>query len=367
MARIFGSEGKWVTRKAMRRILILTIFWLCIFQLSAQDSTGFSKVSWLPVPAFGYSPETETYVGAVLLTTLKRKDTLTRTSNLKVELNYTWRRQFITEFQWTHFTFREKWLTEGIFHFSRYPDKYFGKGASTPDSFEVNYQSDRYRLEGILLKNLGDQLFVGGGIRYVNYTRFRNNSDTLDRFSELSALNTIGVQLIGSLDRRDQVLAPSKGYLLKFMNDHMFSRSYYSKVSFDARKYFSWGKNVKQILSLRFYTQHVMGEAPFFDQSLLGGDKLIRGYFYGRFRDDHLSLIQAEYRSHLFWRIGASVFGGVGAVYNSFDWNNDQLKPNGGIGLRFLVDKAEGTNLRFDYAIGRNGQSGFYVSFGESF
>jgi hypothetical protein len=35
--------------------------------------------------------------------------------------------------------------------------------------------------------------------------------------------------------------------------------------------------------------------------------------------------------------------------------------------LRFLVDKKEGTNLRFDNAIGSGKNSGFYISFGESF
>jgi hypothetical protein len=46
---------------------------------------------------------------------------------------------------------------------------------------------------------------------------------------------------------------------------------------------------------------------------------------------------------------------------------NESFKPNAGVGLRFLVDKNEGTNLRFDYAVGAGNQSGFYISFGESF
>lgn len=46
---------------------------------------------------------------------------------------------------------------------------------------------------------------------------------------------------------------------------------------------------------------------------------------------------------------------------------NESFKPNAGVGLRFLVDKSEGTNLRIDYAIGAHNQSGFYISFGESF
>ncbi len=349
----------------MMKFFFTVLLVLLTHNVLSQDSTGFSRVSWLPVPAFGYSPETSTYVGAVLLTTFKRKDSLTRTSNAKLELNYTWRRQFITEFQWTHFTFRESWMTDGMFHFSRYPDKYFGIGANTPDSFEVNYQSDRFRMEATLLRNLGKQLFVGGGLRYVSYQRFRNNTDSLALFQELIPASTYGVEFIGSMDRRDRILSPTRGYLLRVTSDHMFSENYYSSLAFDARKYFSRKKKVEHIISLRLYSHHVIGKAPYFDQSLFGGDKLIRGYFYGRYRDAHISVAQAEYRTLLFWRLGLSAFGGVGSVYNNS--TNISFKPNVGVGFRFLVDKEEGTNLRFDYAIGANGQSGFYVSFGESF
>ena len=68
------------------------------------------------------------------------------------------------------------------------------------------------------------------------------------------------------------------------------------------------------------------------------------------------------------WRFGLAVFGGSGFVYSDIiKLTNSNVKPNAGIGLRFLVDKKENTFLRFDYAIGKEGQNGFYVSFGESF
>lgn len=55
-------------------------------------------------------------------------------------------------------------------------------------------------------------------------------------------------------------------------------------------------------------------------------------------------------------------------VYEKISKIEDKsFKPNAGVGLRFLVDKNENTNLRFDYAVGVQNQSGFYISFGESF
>ena len=136
----------------------------------------------------------------------------------------------------------------------------------------------------------------------------------------------------------------------------------------DFRKYYSWGLGENQTIAGRFYNSFIIGEPPFYDYSLIGGDKFVRGYFYGRFRDNNLSTFQIEYRLKLLWRFGLATFGGLSMIYHEIDRiDQDNFKPSAGLGLRFLVDKKENTNLRFDYAIGNKGQSGFYVSFGESF
>jgi len=78
--------------------------------------------------------------------------------------------------------------------------------------------------------------------------------------------------------------------------------------------------------------------------------------------------LQLEYRMKLFWRLGLAGFGGMSMIYHQIDEiDQDTYKPNIGMGLRFLVDKTENTNLRIDYAIGSQGQYGFYITFGESF
>src|SRR4051812_42725633 len=95
------------------------------------------KVRILPVPDFGYSPETETYVGAVALFTLNLyNDSLTRVSNAKAEFNYTWLHQVILEGSWNYFTRRERFYSQGLIHYSKYPDLYYGVGEATPDSLE---------------------------------------------------------------------------------------------------------------------------------------------------------------------------------------------------------------------------------------
>jgi len=334
----------------------------------AQDTIKKRKVKVLPVPAFGYSPETRFYVGAVCLFNLNLyDDTLTRSSNTKLEFNYTWNKQIIAEAGWNYFFKEEKWFTRGSIHYSKYSDSYFGIGSSQPPEGKTLFESNRVIVELEGLKKVKNKWFVGLVGRHLNYFNFSVNQDTIV-YNELKSESRTGFGLVVQNDTRDNLLTPTKGAFLKLSDNFNFGSSNYSQLTIDARKYFNWGKKIKQVVSTRLYSKHVFGPAPFYDLSLIGGDTFVRGYFFGRFRDNNLTTIQAEYRSLLFWRIGLAAFGGASLVYNDFsDFNSNTLKPNGGIGLRFLVDKEEGTNLRFDYAIGLNGESGFYVSFGESF
>jgi hypothetical protein len=60
-------------------------------------------------------------------------------------------------------------------------------------------------------------------------------------------------------------------------------------------------------------------------------------------------------------------FIGIGDVFNSLrDITTTTLEYSIGSGLRFVVNPAERLNIRFDYAIGREGGY-FYFSVAESF
>lgn len=97
-----------------------------------QENSSEHKISILPVPTFGYAPETKAYIGAVTLFTFKNlNDTLTRTSNAKVEFTYTWNKQTVFQSDWNYFTEEEKWFFRGLAHFSKYPDLYYGIGPNT--------------------------------------------------------------------------------------------------------------------------------------------------------------------------------------------------------------------------------------------
>lgn len=341
---------------------------LLVFSASADDSTKVRKVKILPVPAFGYSPETRYYVGAVSLFTIDPyQDSVTRKSTAKVEFNYTWNKQIILEGEINYFFKAEKWFLGSTMHYSKYPDRYYGIGAQSNDSDEVLFQSNRLKLDLELSKQIRSKVFFGGGIRYFNYSNIGTFSDTVVLQNELTNLSGTELKVNVFKDDRDRILTPTVGSFYKLKLGINYSNSVYLHILADARKYYSFGKNKHHVVAARFLQTSVVGDAPFYDLAILGGDRIARGYFYGRFRDQHLSTLQAEYRSPYLWRFALAAFGGTSLVYGAGNVTSENVKPNVGVGLRFLVDKNDRTNLRFDYAIGRQGQSGFYVSFGESF
>lgn len=322
------------------------------------------KVKVLPFPTLGYEPETKFHFGAVALFTLDLyQDSLTRTSNAKIEFNYTLRNQIILESEWNYFFKEEKWFSEGVLHFSKYPDLYYGVGAKSMTSDELLFETNRVDLSGGLYRNISKKLFAGGGVRYTNYSRVR--SDSLITFDELRQRENIGVSLSAFYDNRNNLLNASNGAYARGGVEYNFSATDYVILALDLRKYHTFNSNF--VLAGRSYNRFCINAPSFYDYSVLGGDDYVRGYFYGRYRDRNLSTLQAELRTPLLWRLGLAFISGVSTLYGESASFGEVVRPNYGFGLRFLVDKKDNVNLRFDYVLGNDQNSGFYISFGESF
>ena len=351
----------------MKQNLLLFLFSLFIFSVSnAQDSTKRKKIKILPVPTFGYSPETRTYLGAVTLFTFDLyDDTTTRTSNAKFEVSYTWNKQLIVETGWNYFFKDEKYFTKGLLHYSKYPDQYFGVGANTPETNKVIYNSNRFVGEIHGLKKIKKDLFTGPGIKYINYSKVENTAEA-PVYPELVNGNTFGIGYSLLRDTRNNLLTPENGIYLNLNPVYNFSKKNYVEFLADVRHYKTWKE--KYTLASRLVNDLNFGNVPFYDHAYLGGDKFVRGFYYGRYRDNHLSTLQTEFRMPVIWRFGLAAFGGLSGLYSKQNpFSGESLKANYGAGLRFMVDKKDRTNLRIDYARGSNRNSGFYVAFGESF
>lgn len=360
-------------------LALLLILSLQRFAIAAQgpvqnDSTTSRKVGVLPLPAFGYSPETRWYAGAVvLLTTRLHLDTLTRTSNFKVEGNYTQNKQLILSSEWNVFSKGDRLFFSGEAAYLKFPENFYGIGNTTTEAMEENYDSKRIEFNAMLLRRLPQYWYMGPRYQLQHmYAVVPTPEGILENSavpgSEGGTSSGAGAAI--AFDNRKNILNPQQGAyaLLAVTSFHkVFGSDFqFTRFELDLRKYFPlpW----RHLLAVQGYGVFNSGNPPFRMMGLLGSDSDMRGYYRGRYRDKQYMALQAEYRFPIFWRIGGTAFGGAGDVapqLRAFDLQ--EFKPSYGLGLRFLIDRQENINLRFDYAIGKNGANGFYVSFGEAF
>jgi len=190
------------------------------------------------------------------------------------------------------------------------------------------------------------------------------NIDPIELKSTTSAL---GFHL--QHDRRDNQFYPTTGTLADVVGDFFqgtFGSDFsYQTYTFAFNKYS--GLTPRQVLAFRIFGCASAGHVPFYDLCLLGMHNDIRGYKAGQYRDKLMLTTQAEYRLELPKRFGIVGFFGVGEVAPSLAaFNNENLKPGGGGGIRFTVAKKNHVNLRLDYAAGLQG-GGVYMGVTEAF
>ena len=81
----------------------------------------------------------------------------------------------------------------------------------------------------------------------------------------------------------------------------------------------------------------------------LGGQDGLRGINSDMFRDDIMMALQAELRIPIWSIFRATIFAGVGDVYDFHNWHWAIPKVGYGLGLRAAINKAK-VNIRFDIA-----------------
>jgi hypothetical protein len=93
----------------------------------------------------------------------------------------------------------------------------------------------------------------------------------------------------------------------------------------------------------------------------------MRGYYKGRFRDKDILAVQAEYRVMVTKRIGVVGFAGLAGVFPDFsEFDLKAIKYSAGTGVRYMINKREGTTLRMDMAWGK-ASFGLYFTAQEAF
>jgi len=340
---------------------------------SDRDST-MRNTKFAGFPVLGYSPETR-IIGGIYTQLLMGDPLLKRPSTLGLSLLVSQNRQFSINL------FPDIWLKDNTYRFAGelkwqyWPDKYYGIGNDTRKEDEEYYVSRIWGIKLDMLRTIYKDLYAGILLEVEN-----NNIVEYDTVSHASLPegnipgsehSTIsGIGLAFAWDSRSDILLPASGsycqFRLVYFNGAMGSTYPYTKWIIDLRKYWTLGRD--HLLFIQAYGKFLWGsEVPFRNMAMLGGDKLLRGYFKGRYRDQNMFVGQVEYHSPYIWRFSLVAFAGAGDVFHATGTGqNIHIKPAGGIGVRFKIFKDRRMNLRLDLAAGRN-DHGIYLGILEAF
>ncbi len=368
----------------MRRSPLLLVLLAFSFSVKGQDlpesvqtvKDTVRKVNnrAIVIPIIYYTPETKFAIGVGGTYTfhLGHDTTGARPSNFQFGGVVTQLKQLGFYIPFQLYFKRERYNVYGEVSYYRFNYYFFGIG-NNPAPDKENYGVTFPRLRVTALRRITDYLY--GGIRYSLDNVDITNVDPsgllhLGTITGSSGGKASSLGLTLKYDNRDNLFYPTKGYFAEFYvqaNDQWTGSDFnYLKSSIDLSAYYS--NSFHHTLCLNFNATSETGNPPFYDLSLLGGSRKMRGFYEGRFRDKDLVAAQAEYRMPLFWRIGSAVFVSSGYVAGKLtDLQITQLHLSYGAGLRYTIDRKQKINLRLDYGLTNNGENGVYVLISEAF
>ncbi|MES2655845.1 MAG: BamA/TamA family outer membrane protein [Bacteroidota bacterium] len=358
----------------MRYIYVVLILF-CLGKIYAQDSLSKKSVQAFPVPAIGKSIETDWYFGAVCLFKFKNFFNTPQYSTAKLKLEYSLNKQFVVTTNWFIYTNQNKKIIIGDNAYLYFPEYYFGIGNNTAENNKLYYTAQRLELYNSLLWKIKPSVYLGVSVKAQSISElepeYTNTAISHELVNNNAGWSTgVGPHLLR--DKRDRILNPSAGSsFIEVENINYIKEkttqntNLFSSLKADIRYYHKLF--AKSVIAWQYYSVHNFGNAPYRLLGLLGSDSHMRGYYQGRYRDNHYIAVQAEARIRIRDWLGFTLFTGVGDVYNNFsDANISNIKYTNGGGIRIRVDKDDNVNLRFDYGIGKE-TAGFYVAFGEAF
>lgn len=329
----------------------------------------------LPVPIFSYSTEQGNTLGLAKfnLFDLSKKDTISKPSKLSGIVTFSSKGRINASVS-TELVFKEnKYIFLSYVNYRKQPEYIFGIGNDVKREDMEEVQFERFRFATTGLVRVEESLYIGIPLDIATYFNVQPDSNSFLIKNNVAGLNggfTFGIGLAGALDSRENRYNPSQGaYVigtLVFHPSFLGSAYEFTKFELDARKYFNpW---LKHVIAVQATTTSSTGDVPFYELALMGGDRQMRGYYQGAYRDKVLLDGQVEYRAPIWNIFGLTAWIGTGRVATSYsDLSLDGFKLSYGVGLRIKVDSKHNTNLRLDFGFGQNGIKGTYISFAEAF
>lgn len=344
---------------------------------SAVDTTEYRN-NILFLPALGSSPETGFMFGAVVVPQFKMGSAGagTRSSSIFTSAIYTTKKQVLISLMPDLIFPGEKWTMNGNYFVNYFPESYWGLGPFSKESDEITVLYTQVNIEQNVLRQVEPGLFTGPYFRWsklynVSFENNRGESIPGPAVTGSGGSTAMGFGWITRWDRRNSNMTPTRHHYVQFSflgnPDWLGSSHSYTAYELDARKYLDLSTGGRSVLAIQGLVTLHSGDPSFNDLATLGGDRINRGYYSGRYRDQNAAQFQAELRQNLRGRIGFTLFAGTGEVWDRFeDFSLENYKWTAGAGLRFNMNKRDPANVRIDFGFSKE-STGFYLQFGEAF
>jgi hypothetical protein len=334
------------------------------------------KVQVIGLPGAYYRPDTSLGLGAFGQVTFRaspwaRSNEKSRPSNVSVSGAYTLRNQYVGKARTQLFLNQDALILTAQTEFAHFPTRLFGFGNAADAHHETFI--DRYVCAQLQLeRRVTEQIYVGWVSRVRQTWIFDEGEpsgylDNVGRSKNGGTLHGAGLSL--RVENRDYLYAPLDGHFVSFevMGNYprLGSDQRFVRLQTDARKYVHLGR--EHVLAFRGLAYFNFGDVPFYETVPLGRAFTMRGYFEGRYRDDHYVAAQAEYRFPIAWRFYGAAFVDAGTVFGPDGrFAASRIQISGGGGARVKVSDKDRVMLRIDAAVGR-GTHGFVVGVNEAF
>ena len=378
----------------MRKLIIVLFSFISLFgtQLQAQrpgfikryinklvnDTTDITKPQLIVYPTLAFAPETSWEFGlSSLYVYYAKRDTNNRLSEVNAFAFYTLENQYGIWLDHALYAHQNKWSFIGRLRYQNFPLLYHGIGPKTPPDYIARVDARQLNIKERVLKKISKNIFAGPEIDFQRLSSV--NFEPHGRTAIVKPLGSEGSSNLGFgggivYDNRHNVLNVRDGGFAELALLH-YDKKWGSDFSFstiisDNRIYKPVNK--RDVLAAQIFGQFSINHPPFNQLAMLGGESLMRGYYFGRFRDRNQLAAQAEYRMlplpfKFTKRWGATVFGSAGTVFNDFDdLTIGDFKWAGGAGLRFLLFPKKDIFTRLDFAF-TNESKGIYIFIGEAF
>ncbi len=361
--------------KRLTPFLLVSLLLFCSFSSRSQDSTEApKKVSLIALPLLFFTPETSLGYGAAGALNLRLGDNPeSQSSQILFGAARTLFNQTLLYTNYNVYLNEDKYWLKGEFGYYDFFFFYYGIGPETRLEDEETYEVQFPRIKLDAMHRLGTKAYWGVRYWMDSYNHLDADAGGLIDNVRPAGFNGGTISGLGPvfiLDTRDNVYSSAKGYKLEMAtvlyHEALGSQFRYAQAFLDAAVFTRPWKKYKHVIGAQLLSENTWGDVPFFALPKLGGSKVMRGYYQGRFVDQKQMAAQVEYRFPLFWRLEQTLFTSASFIGKHHeDWRFDQMITAAGSGLRFVVNQNDRIKIRFDVAYGE--EVNFYFTFNEAF